>query len=141
MTTTEKPGRSIFRIIAIVLVTIVVVGVGMFLFFSSLIESTEAVADAGDAFLQAVSDDDYTAAYAMVAPSMQETMGGEAGLRERFIGSGLVIATWDIRSRTVREDYGEVSGDVTLERGSTLEFEIIFDNVGEEWLVSGFTFE
>jgi hypothetical protein len=108
------------------------------LVFYLLYESTAPAADQADLFMEALKAGDYTTAYALCAPELQEVVLDAEGLRETAEGEPALPEKWSYTSRSTSEESATLEGRVTLANGETRKLEIWLQKYGEKWLITRF---
>lgn len=99
---------------------------------------TQPAADTAEAFMNALQQGNYAAAYALCAPALQQELGSADGLRA-MIEKGQVKPTkWNFNSREVANNQGEVKGNVTFDDNRAGVVSIVLLNSGGAWQVVGF---
>ncbi len=121
---------------AIVLGGIVLVGGLVGLVFAL----TQPLADAGDAFMAALRDERYAAAFELCTPALQREVGSPQGLERRARSGNLRPTSWLFHRRKVNLGTGRLEGKAALAGGGSAQVRLLFDQVGGDWKVSGLTF-
>lgn len=128
-------------ILAVLLVCVCVVCIGAVVAFGgAILVATQPVVDAGDAFMTALQNEDYEAAYALCSPALQSEIGAVENLQTLLEQGGVAPTSWSFSSRSIENNTGSVSGTATMEDGSTLDVALNFTKSGDDWLVEGFDF-
>lgn len=131
-----KRGMSPLLIIGgIVLGLLLLCGIGGALLFGGVLSATQPVANAGDAYMAALRDGDFSKAYDMSAPALQQEVGDAEGLQTAL--SARQIASWSFTSRNISNNQGSLSGTATYTNGDTGPVEMSLIQVGNEWKVAG----
>lgn len=129
-------GRSPLLVIGIIVLALVLIcGIGGALLVGGLINATQPVANAGDAFMAALRDGDYNRAYDMSAPALQQDAGDAEGL-QAALGTK-PVASWSFTSRNISNNQGSLEGTTTYTDGSTGTVTMALIQVGNDWKVSG----
>ena len=103
--------------------------------FNTVMNATQPVVEAGEVYLTALRDGDYTRAYDMSASALQQEVGDAEGLQ--VLMAERQLATWSITSRSINNSQGNLSGTTTYTNGETGTVEMALTQVGNEWKVSG----
>ncbi len=122
-------------IVGIVVAAILVCVLAVFLLVGVVFTATQPVVDAGDAFMRALRDGDYNAAFDLSAPSLQAEAGNPAGIETAL--SFKQPASWSFTSRNINNNDGSLSGTTTYKDGSTGTVEMALTKVGNDWKVTG----
>lgn len=137
----SKPRSLLTRRSTIILLIIVFACIGTLggsVFFA--LRLTAPAADAASDFLVATRDEDYDAAFAMMTPELQETLGGSPqGYSDNLEAGGIDLDSWTIASREVDGDEGLIQGEYTLADGTTARYRIILINE-DGWQIDGYSF-
>ena len=146
--TNKRKGGGAVRVLAIVLGVLLlgILACGLFAggIAYTVIRVSQPAADASRAFLEALADDNYDAAYAMMIGGLQSEFGSVAGLEEEFTTRQLVRdEIGGFLSRSINNDEANMSASVTFEDGTTLQatINLRYDDAQQAWLVTGFGFE
>jgi hypothetical protein len=139
----EENKPSMLRRILLIVGGLVLVCILFFAFtFGVAWVATSGVADAGNAFMTALQNNDMDAAYAMFTPALQEEVGTEQ-LSEMFTANvfeGDALESWSFTSRNVNNNVGDVSGTATVgDRTFIVALEFIKSSEGV-WLLNAFQF-
>ena len=129
-----RPRRRIWPwILAGVLAFAVLIAV-LFTFVFAL---TQPVVDRGDAFMSALRGGDYEQAYSLSTPELQRELGSAENLATTI---GAYRPTdWSWSGRSIRNGIGQVEGSATYQSGTRGSAHLVFEKVGEEWRVAGFS--
>lgn len=128
--------RSPFLIIGIVLVIAVVACIGFGVVLGgSIFAATQPIVDKGDAFLAAMRDNNYNAAFNLCTPALKQEVGDAQGLESAL--SSHQPSKWSFSSRNIQNNTGSLSGSVTYADSSTGTVDIVLDKVGSDWMISG----
>lgn len=131
--------RTIVLIIAGVLGVVVLgcgllIGGGVF----ALFQVGAPVREAGNTFMQALSDGEYADAYAMCAPALQRELGSAEALGSALENAGARPQSWNITSFNIENSAGRLEGTVETE-GGTLPLAIELFN-DDTWRITSFDF-
>lgn len=125
--------------IGITILAIVIVcggGAGLFIWF--IYNLLAAPREAGNEFMQAVADQQYDTAYAMLTPAYQTRLENASGLAAIFIEAP--PATWDFSSTTINNSVGSVTGTLTDTDGEIYTLTLSLLEINEEWHIDGVTY-
>lgn len=100
---------------------------------------TSPVAQAGDAFMQALKERDYGRAYRLCAPVLKEGPCDPADLSTLIEERALRPDTWSWNSRSIGGDEGSVEGRVTYANGRSGDVAIEFVRMEGQWRVAHFS--
>jgi hypothetical protein len=129
-------GRSPLLIIGIIVLALVLIcGIGGALLVGGVLSATQPLADAGDAYMAALRDGNYSRAYDLSAPDLQKEAGNAEGLQAVLATKPLT--SWSFNSRNISNDQGSLSGTTVYTDGSTGMVEMALAKVGNDWKVSG----
>lgn len=131
-----------FGFIAVIVVVAIFACVGLFAaIFLFSIGATQVVADTGDAFLTALKDGDYAAAYNLSSVPLQSELRSADQIRVMVVESRSIPESWSFTSRSINNNQGQVSGTVTYQDGRQGAVTMTFINDGTNWKVSGFNLQ
>jgi hypothetical protein len=139
----QKSGTNRKTIIIIIAaaVALCIVCVTVFaVIFGSVWFATQPAVDQADAFMQAMKDADYPAAFELCAPDLKDELGSPQTLREMMTTSQLKIEKWSFNSRNVENKRADLLGTVTFTNGEVRDLDIVLLNVDETWMIAGFHF-
>ncbi len=120
----------------------VVLCVAFFLIlFLVVLRVTAPAADVGEAFMVALRDGNYRAAYDMCTTDLQAEIGDADDLRALIEDSDAAPVKWTFTSRNIRNDQAQLLGTGSFGGGQEADIEIVLNKEGNAWLVSGFHFE
>lgn len=109
-----------------------------------LIRATQPVVDASSAYLQALSEEDYAAAYDMLTSGAQSEYETLQAFQTDMRESTFYPTRWNFNSREVNgigtDASGQVMGTVTNANGRKDRITIWLDYDGERWRISGVGF-
>ena len=97
---------------------------------------TQGVADASDAYLEALKQGDYATAYELSAPNVQEELGSAEGLQRFVTENNFHPQSWNFNNRSVENNTGSLIGTVTLQNGVVVDTEMDFRKIDGEWLLT-----
>ncbi|MBI3914645.1 MAG: hypothetical protein HY327_10740 [Chloroflexi bacterium] len=99
---------------------------------------TQPAATVGDAFMTALKNGDYDAAYNLCAPSLQQELKSARNL-ETLVKNGKVQPTeWTFASRDISGDSGQLDGTVKFTGNREGTVRVVLAQVGGAWKVTGF---
>ena len=131
-----RRGRSPLLIIGIILLALLLLcGLGGFFLFNTVMNATQPVVNAGEAYLTALRDGDYTRAYDLSAPALQQEAGDVEGLQAAL--GERQLASWSFTSRSINNNQGNLSGTTTYTDGETGTVDMALMQVGNDWKVTG----
>jgi hypothetical protein len=104
--------------------------------FGAVMFLTQDMANAGEAFMQAIQEKRVDDAYAMLGEEALEDIDSDDFV-DYF--SERDLTTWSFNSRNVNNDRGELLGTAEMD-GETFTVELVIDKVGDAWLINGFNF-
>jgi hypothetical protein len=129
-------GRSPLLIIGIIVLSLLLIcGIGGAILFSTILNATQPVVDAGEAYLTALRDGDYSRAYDLSGPALQQEVGDAEGLQTRL--GTRQLASWSVNSRNISNNQGSLEGTTTYTTGETGTFEMSLTQAGNDWKVVG----
>jgi hypothetical protein len=138
VTTTEAPrrGRSPLLIIGIIVLALILLcGVGGVALFTGVMNATQPVADAGEAYLTALRDGNYSRAYDLSSSALQQEAGDAEGL-QAALGSKQ-LSGWSFTSRNISNNQGSLAGTTTYTNGETGTVEMALTQESNAWKVAG----
>lgn len=127
----------IIGIVALVLccgIIIVIALVGGLLGFGL----TQPAATTGEAFMTALKDGNYSKAYDLCTPDLQQELGGVQGLQAIIVDNNVQPTGWTFSSRETSGSMAELKGSVTFTGGRAGSVRVTLSQVGNNWLVAGF---
>ncbi len=128
--------RSPLLIIGIIVIVLLVLcGVGFFALFAVINTATQPVVDAGDAYMTALRDGNYTQAFNLSAPALQQQVTDAAGLQTAL--SSKQPTSWSWNSKSVNNDQGALSGTTSYKDGTTGTVDVALSKIGNDWKVTG----
>jgi hypothetical protein len=99
---------------------------------------TQPAATAGDAFMTALKDGNYTQAYGLCAPALQRQLQSVQAL-ETHIKNGRAQPTqWDFNVRRITNGVGELRGSVTFTGNREGVVLLTLTQVGSDWKILSF---
>jgi hypothetical protein len=139
----EQPQRKsrLGLILGIVGVAVVAcVGLVLLLVFV-VFRATQPAADAAEAFMTALKDKDYAAAYDLCTSDLQGELGSVRDMQAAVEDYEAVPVSWRFSSRSVENDQAEMSGDGTFAGGREASISVVLQLVSGTWKVAGFNFD
>lgn len=114
-------------------------GLFVCLLFAGVMYATRGVATAGNDFMTALREDQYSLAYNMLHPGLQSEFDGHTQFEAYFLERGIRVETWRFSNRSVNNSEGELSGMVVAgERRGSVRLSLIYED--ERWMIAGFNF-
>lgn len=110
-------------------------GVGGVLLFNTVMSATQPVVNAGEAYMMALRDGDYTRAFEMSDSALQQEVGDAEGLQAAL--SQRQLSGWSFTSRAINNAQGTLSGTTTYTNGETGTVDMTLTQVGNDWKVAG----
>jgi len=97
---------------------------------------TQGVAATADSFMQAIQEDRFEDAYALMTLELQDEVD-----MDNFVESfdPMEIESWSFSSRNVENNLGSVSGTASID-GSAYVVNLGFVNADGEWLINAYNF-
>jgi hypothetical protein len=119
----------------IVLALILLCGGGAVLLFTGVMNATQPIANAGEAYMSALRAGDYNKAFELSSTSLKQIAGDANGL-QTALGSKQV-SSWSFTGRSMNNGQGALSGTTTYADGSTGTVDMALTQEGNDWKVSG----
>jgi hypothetical protein len=96
---------------------------------------TSGMASAGETFMADLRDANYPDAYNMLTPEFQKQLGSA----DQFANGIKAVqpASWTFTSRQVQNNSGQLEGTTVLANGAQASLQLVLDQVGGAWKVSG----
>ncbi len=111
--------------------------VGAIAFLGGL-AATQPSADVGEKFMAALRDADYTAAYNLMHPALQQKIGQVADLQQMIEGGNVQPTKWSFNSRSTSGDEGQLDGSVSFSGNRQGVVHLDLAKSGNDWKVIGF---
>lgn len=106
-----------------------------------ILRITQPVTDVGNAYLTALSTEDYAVAYELMSGSLQSEFGSMESFSSFVRERGILPVTWSFRSRSIENGGGFLSGRMIRDDGSQFTVNLTLDHYEEAgWLIEGFSF-
>lgn len=102
---------------------------------------TQPAANTAEAFMNALQQGNYAAAYALCAPALQQELGSADALQTMIENAQVKPTKWAFNSREVSNNQGEVKGSVTFDGNRAGVVRVTLENNGGTWQVIGFDLE
>lgn len=118
--------------IAIVLVAAILLVMSL-----SACGAIKGVSDVGESFMVALRDGDFDTSWELLTTDLQTEIGDKATWTESF--SLYNFSDWSFSNTQIENDVAQMDGEATLGQ-DTFTVVLVFDKVGEAWLVSGINF-
>ncbi len=100
--------------------------------------ATQPAADAGENFMAALKGSNYTRAYELMHPALQQKIGQAQDL-QAMIESGNVRPTqWSFSSRSISGEEGTLDGSVTFNGNREGAMHLELAKAGSDWKIIGF---
>ncbi len=110
--------------------------------FAALVGSvfifTQPITEAGSAFLNALRDEDYDAAYAKMTGALQNQIGSAERLRTLITEFNAEPSVWSISYRSSSDNTGELRGTITTDNGSNHDLTLLLLREEGEWRIAAF---
>lgn len=94
--------------------------------------------EAADAFMAALKEGDYAAAYDLCVPDLQAEFGSVEDLEAWAVDNVIEPLEWRFISRRASDDTVELAGNGTFSGDQEASLEVVLYQVDGEWLVAGF---
>lgn len=94
----------------------------------------QTATDAGNAFMQALKDNNNAASWSMLADNVKEELGSEAAWADFTLPRN--FSAWTFTSTNIENNVAQLDGEATL-GADTYLLTLILDANGDGWLVSG----
>lgn len=131
-----KRKRSPLLIIGGIVLVLVLLCVAGFAALGGLVlGATQPVANAGEAYMTALRDGDYSKAFDLSSTALQQEVGNAQGLQTGL--SSKQPARWSFTSRNVSNNQGNLSGTTTYKDGTSGTVDMVLTQVGNDWKVAG----
>lgn len=101
------------------------------------VSSLKTVNSTGDAFMQALKDQQNDTSWNLLTPGVQDEIGDQTAWAA--FTEPRTFDSWKFSSSNVQNDQGQLDGEATL-NGDTYAVTLVFDKSGEDWLISGINF-
>lgn len=132
----KKSNRNLFLILGGVLLLLVLGCVAFFgIIFVGIMGATQPMTNAGEAFMAALRDGNYSQAYNMCSPSLQSEVVDASGLEAALATTR--PSKWSFSSSKVQSNTGQLDGSATLADGRQADLRLVLDKLGNDWKVSG----
>jgi hypothetical protein len=104
----------------------------------SVVSGLKSAADTGDAFMQALKDNDNATSWGMLGQNIKDELGSEAAWAD--FTEPRNFSDWTFSSTNIENSTATLEGEATL-GADTYLITLIMDANGEEWLVTGINIE
>ena len=118
----------------IVLALVLICGIGGALLVGGVLNATQPVFNAGEAYMAALRDGDYNRAYDLSSTVLQQEVGDAEGLLPAL--GAKQPASWSFTSRSIENNQGRLQGTTTYKNGETGTVDMALTQVGNDWKVS-----
>lgn len=98
----------------------------------------EPVSEAGNEFMNAIRDGDYQDVYALVDDRLKSVVEDTTRLESIVLEYDAQPESWNFNSQSIKNNFGEIEGTVTLEDGRTTPLLIQFVQLDGVWRVTYF---
>ncbi len=105
--------------------------------FNTVMNATQPVVNAGEAYMTALRDGNYTRAFEMSDSALQQEVGDAEGLQAAL--GERQLASWSFTSRAINNAQGTLSGTTSYTNGETGTVDMVLTQAGNDWKVSGIT--
>jgi hypothetical protein len=121
---------------------LLIVSTAVILLFSlvscSVVSGLKSAADTGDAFMQALKDNDNATSWSMLGQNIKDELGSEAAWAD--FTEPRNFSDWTFSSTSIDNSTATLEGEATL-GADTYNVTLIMEANGEEWLVTGINIE
>ncbi|MCX7839135.1 MAG: hypothetical protein N2559_06720 [Anaerolineae bacterium] len=100
--------------------------------------ATQPIINAGDSFMTALKNEDYTSAYNLCTPALQQELRNPQGLANLIRNANVRPIQWSYSSRNVSNDQGQLEGSVTFVGNREGTVQLVLTQVGGTWKIAGF---
>jgi hypothetical protein len=100
--------------------------------------ATQPISDVGDEFMTALKNEDYTRAYNLCAPALQQELRNPQGLANLIRNANVRPSQWSYSSRNITSDQGQLEGSVTFVGNREGTLQLVLIQVGGTWKIAGF---
>ena len=101
------------------------------------VSSLKSVNTTGDAFMQALKDQDNSTSWALLTQAVQDEIGGESALAD--FTQPRNFDSWKFSSTNIENNTAQLDGEAKIS-GDTYTVTLIMDPDGENWKISGINF-
>jgi len=119
-------------VLCLVCVGVIVLSVGLG------VGLTQPIANVGDEFMTALKNEDYTRAYNLCAPSLQQELRNPQNLANLIRNARVQPTQWSYTSRNVSNDQGQLDGSVTFVGNREGTLQLVLTQIGGTWKIAGF---
>jgi len=104
----------------------------------SVVSGLKSAADTGNAFMQALKDNDNTTSWNMLDQNIKDEVGSEAAWADFTLPRN--FSDWTFSSTNIENSTATLEGEATL--GADIYYiTLIMEANGEEWLITGINIE
>lgn len=121
-------------LLVVCLVCVGVIGVAFVLGLGA----TQSISDVGDAFMTALKNEDYSTAYNLCTPALQQELRNPQGLANLIRNANVRPMRWSYASRNVSNDQGQLEGSVTFVGNREGTLQLVLTQGGGTWKIAGF---
>jgi hypothetical protein len=104
----------------------------------SVVSGLKSAADTGDAFMQALKDNDNATSWGMLGQNIKDELGSEAAWAD--FTEPRNFSDWTFSSTNIENSTATLEGEATL-GADTYLVTLIMEANGEEWLITGINIE
>jgi hypothetical protein len=104
----------------------------------SVVSGLQSASETGNAFMQALKDNDNTTSWSMLGQNIKDEVGGEAAWAD--FTEPRNFSDWSFNSTSIDNSTATLEGEATL-GADTYYITLIMDANGEEWLITGINIE
>jgi hypothetical protein len=138
---TPRSGRPrwlvpVLAIVGVVILACAAIGVFAFVLANNL---TQPVTTAGDSFMTALRDSNYSQAYSQCTTALQNEVGDAQQFQDSI--TNVRPTTWNWSSRRLENGTGYLDGTATLASGGAEDVSLVLDQDAGTWKVSGYHFK
>lgn len=126
------------RVLGIIAGLVLLCIVGVVALIGGVFFLTQDMANAGDAFMQAIQENRLEDAYAMLGGEALDDVEDLDAFEAQL--EGIELESWSFTSRNVNNDMGDVSGTAVI-GGETFAAILYFRKVEDTWQIIGYNFE
>ena len=136
-------GRPRWLLWVLGLVVLLIVGCAVFFIsiFSVVNGALGPVTTAGDSFMGALRDGNYSQAFDLCTPDLQRAVVDVAGLQAKIEQNKKQPKSWNFNSRNQNNSQASFTGTATYADGSNGNVSLNFIQAGNVWKVDGFDFK
>lgn len=122
----------------VALIGLIICGGLIALFAGGIFAATQPLATTGDNFMDALKTSNYSQAYTLCSPSLQQELGSAEGLQTMIAENKRQPTSWSWSNRSINNNDGSLSGSVTFANGQTGNVELALTYSSNQWKIAGF---